>query len=172
MKSINSFRIWSLVALCLAALVAAACGAIEPSPTSPSPTPTPTPTPGPATSSGGGRLEIAVNPNPVPWSGQAITDSAGCANVPNTWFYDQVLTNSGGNTISVSDRTDYFNDREVSKRTALGIVINPGASTTIKTRWCTSQSGSQTAQTNWGATDLTTGAVITAIGPRVTLRAK
>jgi hypothetical protein len=170
MKSINPFRAWSVVVLLLAALVAAACGSIEPSPTSPSPTPAPGPstTPAPA----GGRLQVVVNPNPVPFSGQPITDSAGCANVPNTWFYDQVLTNTGGNTINVSDRADFFNDREVSKRSALGIVLSPGASTTIKTRWCTSQSGTQTAQTNWGATDTTTGTVLTITGPRVTLRAK
>ena len=167
MKSIKVLRAWSIVMLCLATLVAAACGSIEPSPTAPSPTSGSAPS-----TSGGGKLEVTVNPNPVPWSGQAITDSAGCANVPNTWFYDQILKNTGGNTINVSDRTDYFNDREVSKRTALGIILDPGASTTIKTRWCTSTSGSQTAQTNWGSTDIKTGAVVTAIGPRVTLRAK
>ena len=171
MKSVKFLRTWSIVVLFVAALVAAACGSIEPSPTAPSPTPSPTPTPGPA-GSGAGKLEITVTPNPVPWSGTAITDAASCANVPNTWFYDQVLKNSGGNTIAVSDRTDYFNGREVSKRNGLGITLEPGATTTIKTRWCSSQTGSQTAQTNFGATDIVTGAVITGFGPQVTLRGK
>jgi hypothetical protein len=173
MKSTKFLRTWSIVFACAAVLITAACGSIEPSPTAPSPTsPAAAPSSGPATSTAPGKLEVTVNPNPVPWSGQPITDSAGCANVPNTWFYDQVLRNSGGNTINVSDRTDYFNDREVSKRTALGIVLEPGATTSIRTRWCSSASGAQSAQTNWGATDVKTGAVLTVNGPKLTLRSR
>ena len=170
MKSITPFRAWSIVALFLVALVAAACGSIEPSPTSPSPNPTPTPAPGPA-GSGGGKLEVTINPNPVPWSGTPIEGS--CAGVANTWFYTQTLKNTGGNTIVVSDRTNYFNDREVSKQSGLGITLEPGAQTNLpQTRWCSSSSGPHIAQTNFGATDIKTNTVITAIGPRVTLRAK
>lgn len=169
MKSTKFLPIWWVFA-CFISLTAAACGAIEPSPTAPSPNPAPAPAP--STSTGGGKLEITVNPNPVPWSGQPITDNAGCANVPNTWFYDQVLKNSGSNSITVSDRTNYFDGREVSTQAALGIVLAPGATRTIATRWCTSTTGSHTAQSNFGATDTTTGAVLTVFGPQVALRAK
>jgi hypothetical protein len=114
---------------------------------------------------------VTINPNPVPWSGTPIADG-GCAGVANTWFYTQTLKNSGGNTIVVSDRTDYFNGREVSKRTGLGITIEPGAESSLTTRWCSSASGSHTAQTNFGATDVVTSSVLTVNGAVVTLRAK
>jgi hypothetical protein len=41
-------------------------------------------------------VQVTVSPNPVPFSGQAITDIASCATRPNTWFYDQVLRETGG----------------------------------------------------------------------------
>lgn len=176
MKSTNFLRTWAVVYLCFVALVMAACGAIEPSPTAPSPTPAPAPAPSPgpspAPSNGPGRLEVTVTPNPVPWSGQPITDAAGCANVPNTWFYTQTLTNTGGNTITVSDRTNFFNDREVSKSSNLGIVLAPGASHNVTTRWCSSASGSHTAQTNWAGSDNSSNERLSVNGPRVTLLAK
>lgn len=36
-----------------------------------------------------------ISPNPVPFSGQAITDVASCRDRPNTWFYDQILKETG-----------------------------------------------------------------------------
>src|SRR5687767_5903959 len=121
MKTARFLRTWSVSYLCLATLLVAACGSIEPSPTAPSPTPAPAPSPGNG-GSGAGRLEVTVTPNPVPWSGNPINEG-GCGGVPNTWFYTQTLRNSGGNTIVVSDRTNYFNGREVSKQANLGITI-------------------------------------------------
>lgn len=181
MKSTKPLRTYSIVFVCFAALGIASCGSVEPSPTAPSPVapgpspgpapaPGPSPSPAPAPNSGPGKLEVTIDPNPVPWSGTPI--EGGCAGVANTWFYTQVLENTGGNPIVVSDRTDYFNNREVSKRTGLGINLAPGAKTSITTRWCSSSSGNQTAQTNWGATDATTHSSLTVFGPVVTLRAK
>ncbi|HEY6360380.1 MAG TPA: hypothetical protein VIX63_04710 [Vicinamibacterales bacterium] len=118
-----------------------------------------------------GTLEVEVTPNPVPWSGAQISDG-GCGDVPNTWFYSQVLRNTSESTIVVSDRTDYFNNREVSRRSNLGITLDPGAQTAVTTRWCSASSGFQTAQTNWSVTDTTTAAVLTVAGPRVMLQAK
>ena len=175
-KSSRRLRTYSLGLICFVSLVAAGCGSVEPSPTGPSPattpgpSPSPAPAPGPTPTAGPGKLEVTVNPNPVPWSGQAI--DGGCAEVANTWFYNQVLKNTGGNTIVVSDRSDFFDNVERSKRSNLGINLAPGAETSIATRWCSSAAGNHSAQTNWGATDTGTGAVLTVNGPRVTLQAK
>ena len=171
MKSSNLLRTYSIVFACVVALGGAACGSIEDSPTSPSETPAPSPSPGPSPSNGPGRLEVTIDPNPVPWSGQPISGS-GCDNVPNTWFYTQVLRNAGGSTIVVSDRTNFFNGRETSKQTNVGITLERGASQSVTTRWCSSSPGPHTAQTNWGSTDLASGAVQNLNGPSVTLRAR
>ena len=174
MKTTKLLRTYSIVFVCVAALGAASCGSVEPSPTGPSPVtpapgPSPTPPPAPAPAAPG-QLEVTINPNPVPWSGNPI--DGGCAGVANTWFYTQVLKNSGGNPIVVTDRTDFFNGRETSKRGNLGINLAPGADTSITTRWCSSASGNQNAQTNWVATDTTTNSTLSVTGTLVTLTAK
>ena len=43
-----------------------------------------------------GSVVITVNPNPVPFSGVPVTDEPGCAVLPNTWYYDQVFTETAG----------------------------------------------------------------------------
>ena len=78
--------------------------------------------------SGPGKLEITITPNPVPWSSQPIE---GCS-LPNTWQYDQILVNSGGTRLTISDRTDSFDGVNVSTRTGLGIVLAPGAQFGLK----------------------------------------
>jgi hypothetical protein len=155
-------------------LTAAACGSVEPSPTAPSPTPSavpsPAPSPAPAPSSGPGRLDVTVNPNPVPWSGNPI-EGSGCTGVTNTWFYSQVLVNTGGKAIVVSDRTDFFNNREVSRRNGLGINLAAGASTTLTTRWCSASVGPHTARTDFSGQDADGTAVVFS-GSTITLNAK
>lgn len=185
MKYSKWLRTYSIVAICVMALTAAACGSVESSPTSPtpvagpSPSPSPSPAPAPAPSpspspapapSGPGKLEVTINPNPVPWSGQPI-EGSGCTGVSNTWFYNQVLRNSGGKSITVSDRTDFFNNREVSRRNGLGIVLAPGAQTTITTRWCSAAAGPHTAKTDFSGQDAD-GAAVVFHGTTVTLRAR
>jgi hypothetical protein len=95
---------------------------------------------------------VTVNPNPVPWSGQPI-EGSGCTGVSNTWFYTQVLRNTGGTSIVVSDRTDFFNNREVSKRNGLGITLAAGAETSVTTRWCSASVGPHTAKTDFSGQD-------------------
>jgi hypothetical protein len=106
----------------------------------------------------------------VPWSGQPI-DGSGCTGVTNTWFYTQVLRNTGGKAINVSDRTDYFNNREVSRRNNLGIVIEPGAETSITTRWCSASAGPHTSKTDFSGRD-SDGASVVFHGAAVTLQAR
>ena len=51
---------------------------------------------------------MTISPNPVPFSGQPITDIATCATRPNTWFYDQILKETGGVAVTVTRRVDTF----------------------------------------------------------------
>ena len=110
--------------ICLAAaasvfLISAGCS--DSSPTSPTPTTSTPPAtqPGPApttptTSTSTGAVTVTINPNPVPHSGAAITDAAGCVGVRFTWFYDQVLQETGGSTVTFTNRIDLFDDRETN----------------------------------------------------------
>jgi hypothetical protein len=157
--------------LAVAAVVVAASACSDGSPTSPSPTPPTaggppppgnTPTPNPV-----GALTVQINPNPVPHSGAPITDAAGCANVRYTWYYNQVISETGGATVTLTNRIDLFDERETNNR-AVNIVIPANGSTTIATRWCSSARAAHSAQTRWTGTDAG-GRSITVLGPKVTL---
>ena len=145
----------------------------SPSPTptprpSPSPTPTPTPTPSPGT--GTGAVQVTVSPNPVPFSGQAITDIASCATRPNTWFYDQVVRETGGVAVTVTRRVDTF-DGAAGTATNPNLRIAASGSTSVRTRWCSSSSAAHTAQTTFSGTDAN-GKSWSVTGPLVRLSAK
>ena len=131
----------------------------------PSPTPAPTANPQPA-----GAVTVTVNPNPVPHSGTPITDAAGCRNVPFTWFYDQVLRETGGSTVTFTSRIDLFDDRETNNVSNLNIVVSANGTNTVRSRWCSSNRAAHSAQTRWTGTDAS-GRTVTVLGPRVTLSA-
>ena len=183
-------RAWILVAvLFVAAFVAINCGSVEPTSPSPvtaggvpsrtnnptgtpSPTPAPTPTPGPSPSTGSatGALQATASPNPVPFSGQAITDIASCANRPNTWFYDQELREIGGVAVTVTRRVDTF-DGVAGSATNPNLRIASNGSTTIRTRWCSVSSSAHTAQSTFSGTDAN-GKTWSVTGPLVRLQAR
>ena len=182
-------RISALVIASFAALAAINCGSIEPSPTAPStvspggvpsrsnnsgtpapaPTPAPTPTP-PSSGSGAGAVQVTVSPNPVPFSGQPITDIATCATRPNTWFYDQILKETGGVAVTVSRRVDTF-DGAAGAATNPNLRIAANGSTTIRTRWCSVSAAAHTAQSSFSGTDAN-GKAWSVTGPLVRLNAK
>ena len=189
-------RAWILVAvLFVAALVAINCGSTEPtSPTpvttgsvpsrssnpagtptptpsrTPTPTPAPTPSPSPSTGSGTGAVQVSVSPNPVPFSGQAITDIASCASRPNTWFYDQVLRETGGVAVTVTRRVDTF-DGAAGSATNPNLRIAASGSTTVRTRWCSVSASAHTAQSTFSGSDAN-GKTWSVTGPIVRLQAK
>jgi hypothetical protein len=103
----------------------------------------------------------------VPWSSEPI---AGCS-LPNTWRYDQTLKNTGGAQITISDRTDSFDGVQVSARSGLGIVLAPGAETSIHTRWCSANSTEHRTQTTFSGSD-DAGNRIDVAGPVVRLMAQ
>jgi len=180
-------RISALVVASFAALAAINCGSIEPTaPTTvspggvpsrsnnggtpaPAPTPTPTPTP-PSSGSGAGAVQVTVSPNPVPFSGQPITDIATCATRPNTWFYDQILKETGGVAVTVTRRVDTF-DGAAGTATNPNLRIGANGSTTIRTRWCSVSAAAHTAQSSFSGTDAN-GKTWSVTGPLVRLNAK
>jgi hypothetical protein len=130
----------------------------------------PTATPTQPSNSSVGKVEVSVNPSPVPFSGQPISDISSCQSRPNTWFYDQVLRETGGVAVTVTERVDSF-DGAVTARSNPGLRIPANGSTTIRTRWCSSSSAAHTAQTNFNGTDAN-GRVWSVTGTTVRLLAK
>ena len=134
-------------------------------PTQPGPAPTPAPTPTPT-----GAVQISINPNPVPHSGAPITDAAGCAGVRFTWFYDQVFQETGGSAVTFTQRIDLFDDRETNNISNLNLVVPANGTSSIRSRWCSSNRAAHSAQTRWIGTDAA-GRSISVLGPKVTLSA-
>ena len=168
---------WGLKAVAaVAILVSAACSSDSSSPTSAStttststtastPAPAPAPTPTVVTAS----VAVTVNPNPVTFSGVPITDSAGCAGSPNTWFYDQVLTESGGAAVTFTSRVDSFDQRVVNNVTNLNLILPSKGSIKVSSRWCSSSDVSHTAQSTFTGLDAN-GHLVKVDGPVVQMR--
>ena len=161
--------------LAAAALTLAASACSDGTPTSPTPSGTTPPTaggpppPSAPPASPVGALSVEIHPNPVPHSGARIPDAPGCANVQFTWFYDQVIKETGGSAVTLTNRIDLFDERETNNRT-VNIVIPANGSTTIQTRWCSSTRSVHSAQTRWAGTDAS-GRSVSIMGPKVTLSA-
>jgi hypothetical protein len=157
-----------LAFLMAAAFVSTSCGSSK-APTAPGPTTTTTPptnsTPGVA-----GKLTVTVNPNPVPFSGKPITDVAGCNNRNNTWYYEQVLTESNGSTVTINSEIDMFDGFVVNNLTGLKLVVPAKGELKLSPRWCSSESKAHTAQSMFGAVDAA-GNSISIEGPLVNLMA-
>lgn len=128
------------------ALTAAACGSTESSPTGPSSTAAAAPAAEPGSP---GALSVAISPNPVPWSSNSVPN----CNLANRWLYEQTLKNTGGTTVTISDRADFFDGVQVSTRSGLAIVLAPDQETTIATSWCSANNIEHRAQTNFSGSD-------------------
>jgi hypothetical protein len=112
---------------------------------------------------------VTIDPNPVPWTSQPVD---GCSSTsPNHWIYEQVLKNAGGTQLTISDRTDFMNGVQVSSRSGLGIVLKPGDTKGITTRWCSANATEQKASTNFTGSD-SAGNRINFTGATVRLLAK
>jgi len=109
-------------------------------------------------------LSIGINPNPVPISSQSIPNCS----LPNTWTYQQVLSNDGGTEITISDRSDFFDGVMTGSRSGLGIVLRPGASQSITTQWCSANAIEHHTRTDFSGTDASNNR-INVTGPTVTL---
>ena len=155
-----------LLVLCCVGLLSVTCK--DSSPTGPTSTP-PATTPGPTLPPSTGSVKVEINPNPVPFSGQPVTDAGpGCNNVKNTWFYDQVLTESGGSEVTFTNRTDTFDGFVVNELSGLKIVVQANSLLTLHTRWCSGNPTEHTARSSFTGTDAS-GKVVTVTGPIVRL---
>lgn len=174
LKSITSTPL-SLFVVCLVAFLTVSCGGATEgdSPTGPSPIPTPAPSPAPEPApapppapapSGPGLIEVTIEPNPVPYFGQPLSNCS----LPHTWQYEQKLRNAGGSTVTLSDRENFFDGVSVSKQSGLGIVIQPGATFALTTRWCSANNIEHRAATNFTGSDAA-GNRINVTGPTVRL---
>jgi hypothetical protein len=153
--------------LLAAACVSTSCSSSK-TPTSPSTTTTTTSsisTPGVA-----GSLSVTVNPNPVPFSGKPITDVTGCTNRNNTWYYDQVLTENNGSTITIQSEIDMFDGFVVNNLTGLKMTVPAKGELKLSPRWCSSESKAHTSQSMFGGVDAM-GNAISVEGPLVNLMA-
>jgi hypothetical protein len=121
------------------------------SPTSPSDPQLPNPT---------GSVRVNINPNPVPFSGVPVTDEPGCATKPNTWFYDQVFTESSGNAVTLTSRIDFFDGFTVNNIQGISIDIPARGTAALKARWCSGNATGHTAQSTFSGIDSRGNAVV------------
>jgi len=82
-----------------------------------------------------------------------------------------VLTNTGGTRLTISDRADTFDGVQVSARSGLGIVLVPGAQTSIHTRWCSANATEHRTQTTFTGSDDAANRIVQS-GPVVLLMAR
>lgn len=164
--SMTGIRSLVPIAACVAALAGAACTTTDSSsPTAPSGSSPAPSAPAPAATSGS--VQIAINPNPVPYS---TTPIAGCAATSrNTWFYDQMLRETGGVAVTFTSRIDKFDGRVVNSPTGLNLAVPANGNLTIPTKWCSGAAVAHTAQTTFIGAD-EKGNAITIEGPVANLR--
>ena len=152
-----------LLSICGAALICATCS--DSSPTEPSSTNPPATTNLPAST---GSVKVDVYPNPVGFSGQPITDTKECSGYKNTWFYEQVLTETGGSEVTFKSRVDTFDGFVANNLTGLNIVVPANGTLSLQTRWCSVTAQEHTARSSFTGTDAT-GKLVTLTGPNVRL---
>jgi hypothetical protein len=165
-RSIKQIRLLFPVVACVATMASISCSGGDSSPTAPSAPTTPASTPAPNAK---GSVQVTVRPNPVPFSGQPIPAVASCANLKNTWFYDQILQETGGVAVTFTSRIDKFDGRVVNSLSGLSLAVPASGSLTINSRWCSSQAVAHTAQTTFTGTDAR-GNAITVEGAVANLR--
>ena len=137
----------------VAAFVAIGCGGESAPPTAPTATPPVVAPPPQPPSVARGRVEASVVPNPVPYSGDRISDVSACTSSQNTWFYDQILTETGGSTVTFTQRIDLFDNTRTNDRSDLSIVVPANGSITLRTRWCSATSEEHTAESRFSGRD-------------------
>jgi len=104
-------------------------------------------------------VQVTVNPDPVPFSGQPILDTGECTDYTNTWFYDTVLHETAGGSVTFTTRIDLFDAKLANNLTGLNIVLGPHDTVVLHTRWCSGSPNGHSAQSIFGGTDGTGNAV-------------
>jgi hypothetical protein len=142
---LKSPRICAAALAVITAVVAANC-AKGSSPTSPSGTAPPPPP-------DSGNVQVQINPNPVPFSGVPVTDTPDCATLKNTWYYDQIFTNTGATNVTFTARVDSFDGFVVNNFNGLQIAIPAAGTLTLHARWCSGNPTAHTALSTFSGVD-------------------
>jgi hypothetical protein len=87
---------------------------------------------------------LKINPNPVPFSG-VFVPLASCRELPQTWYYEQVIHAQTGIPFRLTERENYFDGRLVS-RTNENIYVEGNGTARINSRWCSAFANAHTAQ--------------------------
>src|SRR5262245_17771837 len=166
-KLLTPARSWMLVFASLTLVAAVSCTNDTPNGPSDTPAQQPPGGPTPPDTNATGNVNMEIRPNPVPFSGTPITDVASCASSPNTWFYEQVFTETAGVEVHFTARTDTFDGR-VTNSGSSDITVPARGSFTIRSRWCSVSPVSHTARSTFTGTDAN-GHSVTASGGDVQL---
>jgi hypothetical protein len=151
-------RVRSVLFLGLLAVLSTMC---SDSPTGPSSNAEPPPNKG--------SVRLSIDPNPVPHSGVPVTDEPGCAELKNTWFYDQIFEETGGTGVTFTARIDSFDGFVVNNLTGLNIVIPPLGTLTLHARWCSGNPIAHTALSTFSGVD-DRGDAVTVTTPTIRLQ--
>ena len=143
MKMKHRLKHRHLSSLVLIGTIAASCSK-NGSPTSPSDPQLPNAT---------GSVKVAINPNPVPFSGAPVTDDPGCATLPNTWYYQQVFTETAGTAVTLTSRIDFFDGFTINNIQGIAIDIPAKGTTSLGARWCSGNKTNHTAQSTFSGVD-------------------
>lgn len=161
---------WPVVFLAGALLVLDVACSSSTNPAGPSTSNPNTPSATPSTAGRTGSVTVTANPNPVPFSGKPITDVAACAKRNNTWYYENVLQETGGATVTFHSQQDWFDGFLVNDLTGLKISVPANQTISMNVRWCSSTNTKHTAQSTFNGVDAN-GNAVSVKGPMVNLMA-
>ena len=120
-------------------------------------------------------LQIVAVPNPVPFSGAPATsfNSLGdCRGNPNTWFYDEILTETAGVAVRLTSEIRFQNGAFRAELSANLVIPARGSITRSGAGgWCVGAPVQWTQRLDYRGTDAN-GHTITVTGPTVTLLAR
>lgn len=116
-----------------------------------------------------GVVIISVAPTQVAWSGVPSPVSA-CSGVANTWYWDDVFTETAGVAVTLTSRTP-VRDGVQQQDVAIAISVPARGSFTNRMVFCGPTATQHVVQNTFHGTDAN-GHSITAVGPTLTLLAK
>ncbi len=147
--------------LCAGLIVSSACGSSNPA--GPSVTDAPI--------GRSGNIRVSVAPNPVPFDGKPVADVSGCAQRPNTWYYQLTLSELGGTGVVFTEQIDAFDGFVVNDLKGIRLEVPANGEVILNPRWCSATDARHTAQHTFTGVD-GTGKPISLQTPVVSLMQK
>jgi len=122
-------------------------------------------------SASAGNISVFVNPTPVPFDGKPITDVAGCAQRPNTWYYELTLRETGGTSVTFTAQVDAFDGLVVNDLKGINLEVPANGEVKLNPRWCSATDSRHTAQHTFSGAD-SNGNTVNLQTPVITLLGK